>query len=121
MRDPAQLGRGQSASFGGLDNPDSSAPPLPATTHARDPLAEPVPIVKFWKNRQRNESVHVGLSKYEGHALINVRVYATGSDGIDRPTTKGIALGIRKLPELAAGITKALEKAHELGLIKGDA
>jgi hypothetical protein len=87
------------------------------TVH-RPTLAEPVVISKFWKNRRRNESVHVSLSEYEGHVLINVRTYATGTDGIDRPTPKGVAMGIRKLPELAAAVTKALAKARELGLLE---
>jgi hypothetical protein len=84
-------------------------------------LTEPVEIAKFWKNRRRNESVHVSLSEYEGHTLINVRVYATGTDGIDRPTPKGVAMGIRKLPDLAAAVTQALAKARELGLIDDEA
>ena len=83
----------------------------------RPTLAAPVEVAKFWKNRRRNESVHVSLSEYEGHVLINVRTYATGTDGIDRPTPKGVAMGVRKLPELAAAVTKALAKARELGLI----
>jgi Transcriptional Coactivator p15 (PC4) len=87
---------------------------------ARITLPEPVEVAKFWKNRRRNESVHVSLSEYEGHVLINVRTYATGTDGIDRPTPKGVAMGIRKLPELAAAVTKALAKAKELGLLDGD-
>jgi|tagenome__1003787_1003787.scaffolds.fasta_scaffold19477418_2 hypothetical protein len=85
------------------------------------PLAEPVTVAKFWKNRRRNESVHVTLSEYEGHALINVRVYATGADGIDRPTIKGVAMGIAKLPELTAGLGRALDKARDMGLLSGPA
>ena len=81
------------------------------------PLAEPVTLAKFWKNRRRIESVHVTLSEYEGRPLINVRIYATGTDGIDRPTTKGVAMGIRKLPELAQALAKAEAKARELGLL----
>ena len=84
---------------------------------AAPPLAEPIEIAKFWKNRRRAESVHVTLSEYEGHAIINVRIYSTGSDGIDRPTTKGIALSVRKLPELASALAKAETKARALGLI----
>jgi hypothetical protein len=83
-------------------------------------LSEPVEIAKFWKNRSRNESVHVALSEYEGQNLINVRVYSTGTDGIDRPTPKGIAMSVRKLPELADAIAKALAKARELRLIDDD-
>jgi Transcriptional Coactivator p15 (PC4) len=88
---------------------------------SRPKLEEPIEISKFWKNRRRNESVHVTLSEYEGHCLINVRTYATGTDGIDRPTPKGVAMGIRKLPELAAAVTKALAKAKELGLLDDEA
>jgi hypothetical protein len=84
------------------------------------PLAEQITVAKFWKNRRRNESVHVTLSEYEGHELINVRVYSTGDDGIDRPTTKGVSMAVDKLPALAAGLAKAEAKARELGLI-GDA
>lgn len=87
------------------------------TTNQRPSLAEPVEIAKFWKNRARNESLRVSLSEYEGHCLINVRIYSTGTDGIDRPTTKGIAMGIAKLPDLAKAISKALATAQELGLI----
>ena len=84
---------------------------------ARVTLQEPIVIAKFWKSRNRSEHVRVELSEYEGHPLINVRVWETGSDGIDRPTKKGIALGIRKLPELASSLAKALIEARNLRLI----
>ena len=83
----------------------------------RPALPEPIEIAKFWKNRRRIESLRVSLSEYEGCALINVRIYATGTDGIDRPTTKGVAMSIRKLPELARTLVKAEAKARELGLL----
>jgi hypothetical protein len=84
------------------------------------PLAVPITIAKWWKNRRRSESVHVTLSEYEGHNLINVRVYATGTDGIDRPTTKGVSMGIDKLSVLAEALAKAEAKARALGLINTD-
>jgi hypothetical protein len=80
-------------------------------------LPEPVIISKFWKNRRRNESVRVSLSEYKGHSIIDVRVFATGTDGIDRPTPKGVAMGIGRLSELAKALVKAETKARELGLI----
>jgi hypothetical protein len=86
----------------------------------RTALPEPIEIAKFWKNRRRVESVHVSLSEYEGHALINVRIYATGTDGIDRPTQKGVAMAVRKLPELARALVTAESKARELGLLDDD-
>jgi len=84
-------------------------------------LNEPITVQKFWKSRRRAESVHVTLSEYEGHCLINVRVYCTGTDGIDRPTPKGVAMGIRKLPQLARALVDAEAKARELGLLDGEA
>ncbi|MET4319313.1 transcriptional coactivator p15/PC4 family protein [Bradyrhizobium sp. RT5a] len=84
------------------------------------PLAEPVVIAKFWKNRARNESLHVGFNSYEGHNLINVRIHTTGTDGIDRPTPKGISMSVRKLPELARALVKAEAEARRMGLLDGD-
>jgi hypothetical protein len=82
-------------------------------------LPESIEVAKFWKSpRNRTEHVRVDLSEYQGHPLINVRIWQTGSDGIDRPTTKGIALGIRKLPQLARAIAKAEIRARELNLLE---
>jgi hypothetical protein len=90
------------------------------TMSARVTLPDPVEVAKFWKNRRRNESVHVSLSEYEGHCLINVRVYCTGTDGIDRPTPRGVALSIRKLSELSRALVRAEAQAKALGLIEGE-
>lgn len=43
--------------------------------------------------------------------------YCIGTDGIDRPTLKGVALGIRNLPELSRALIAAEAKATELGLL----
>jgi hypothetical protein len=87
-------------------------------TAPRPTLDEPVIISRFWKSpRDRKKHVRMEFSEYEGHPLFNVRIWQTGSDGIDRPTVAGIALAIRKLPELADGINKALRKARELGFL----
>jgi hypothetical protein len=96
----------------------------PAKTGKAPPaaLTEPIVIAKFWKSpRDHTAHVRVDFSEYKGHPLINVRVWQTGSDGIDRPTVKGIALTVRKLPELHAALTKALAKARgELNLLPDD-
>jgi hypothetical protein len=87
----------------------------------RPTLAEPIVISKFWKSpRDRRAHVRVELSQYEGRPLVNVRIWQTGADGIDRPTVKGVALAIRKLPELARALAKAETKARELGLIDAE-
>jgi Transcriptional Coactivator p15 (PC4) len=87
---------------------------------ARATLTEPIGIAKFWKSRDHAEHVRVDLSEYKGHIIVNVRLWRTGTDGIDRATPKGIAMAIRKLPELARALAKAETKARELGLIDGD-
>jgi hypothetical protein len=83
------------------------------------PLA--VPIAKFFKSaRDRNKHLRVDLGEHMGHPLVNVRIWQTGSDGIDRPTVQGIALAVRKLPELARALAKAEAKARELGLLEAE-
>ena len=100
--------------------PISQAADPSKVQNRRPTLAAPVTIAKFWKNRQHIETVHATPSEYQGHCLISVRIYATGTDGIDRPTTKGVSMSVRKLPELARALAKAEAKARELGLILND-
>jgi hypothetical protein len=84
---------------------------------ARPTIPEPIVVAKFWRTRHRNEIVQIELSTYEGHNLISVRVFRTGADGIDRPTTKGLALSVGKLKELSRALIKAEAMALELNLI----
>jgi hypothetical protein len=84
-------------------------------------IAEPIPVAKFWKSaRDKSAHVRIELSEFKGHLLVNIRIWETGTDGIDRPTVKGIALALAKLPELAAGIARALVVAKERGLLPAD-
>jgi hypothetical protein len=84
------------------------------------PLAEPIVIAKFWKNRRRDTAIVVALNPYEEHNLIDVREHFIGSDGIMRPSTRGVALVVRRLPELSNALRKALERARQLNLIPED-
>jgi hypothetical protein len=84
-------------------------------------LAEPIEIAKFFKSaRDRSKHVRVDLSEFKGHPLVNIRVWETGTDGIDRPSVKGLALAISKLPELTRALLKAEGRARELGLLGAD-
>jgi hypothetical protein len=78
-------------------------------------LSEPVEIAKFWKNR-KGEAIVVHLSTYQGHDLVDLRTWYTAADGALKPG-KGIACGIRHLPELAAAVNKALIEAQARGLL----
>jgi hypothetical protein len=86
---------------------------------ARATLPEPISIAKLWKSRDHAEHVRVDLSEFKGHVIVNVRIWQTGSDGIDRPSTRGIAMSVRKLPELASALAKAETTAIALGLLQG--
>ena len=59
-----------------------------AMTEQRTSLAEPFTVAKFWRSRNHSEHVRVDLSEYKGHALLNIRLWQTGTDGIDRPTPR---------------------------------
>ena len=76
----------------------------------------PIEVAKFWANR-RGEAVIASLREYKGALVIDVRKHFTADDGRLRPTAKGVALAVGKLPALAAAINKTLAKARELGLL----
>lgn len=79
-------------------------------------LEEPIIIAKFWRNRS-GEAVIVRLKEFEGRPLIDLRVHVTNSTGQLQPTEKGISCNVRVLPDLAAGVVKALKRAREEGLL----
>jgi hypothetical protein len=81
-------------------------------------LPEPLTISEWWRNRS-GASIRVRLSTWEGHNLIDIRIWRS-SDGKLVPG-KGLAVGVKHLPRLAAALAKAVAKATELGLITDDA
>jgi Transcriptional Coactivator p15 (PC4) len=86
-----------------------------------DPRAKlPVEISKFWANR-RGEAAIVSLREYEGVVVVDVRKHYVAASGRLAPTKKGIALVVRKLPELAKALAKAERMAIKLGLLPDQA
>jgi hypothetical protein len=65
--------------------------------------ALPETISKFWKSRNHSEHVRVELTEYQGHTLINVRLWQTGSDGIARAEIRARELGLLNNAESGAG------------------
>jgi hypothetical protein len=82
-------------------------------------LSEPVEVAKFFKNR-RKEVIVVSLSTFEGHNLVDVRQHFHNEKGQMRPTSKGDAMVVLRLPDLAKAVNKAMAVAKELGLLTGD-
>ncbi|HZR88410.1 MAG TPA: transcriptional coactivator p15/PC4 family protein [Bradyrhizobium sp.] len=87
---------------------------------SRPTLPEPVEIAKFFKNR-RKDVIVVSLSTFEGQNIVDVRQHFHNEQGQMRPTGKGVAMVVLRLPDLAKAINKALEKARELGLLDDEA
>jgi hypothetical protein len=83
-------------------------------------LAEqPIEIGKFFKNR-KGDFVVVQIKQFEGITFVDIRQFFTSEDGKSFPTKKGVAIGLRKLDELAGLINKAIAKVRELGLLRED-
>jgi Transcriptional Coactivator p15 (PC4) len=79
-------------------------------------LDEPVILSKFWRNRS-GEAVIIQLREYEGIALVDIRVHYTDKEGKLAPTPKGLSCSVRKLPDLVKGLTKAMHRAVDIGLL----
>ena len=67
-----------------------SAPPNRSEVHS---------LRTFPKNR-KGEEVRVSVESFNGHRLLNVRVWFPGEDGQMRPGKQGLALKVELLPEL---------------------
>jgi hypothetical protein len=89
-------------------------------SNRRPTLAVPVEW-RLWKTRRRDIAVVGSLSTYQETNIFGLREHAIGSDGITRPTSRGISMAVKRLPEIADTINKMLVKAIELGLIDDEA
>lgn len=82
-------------------------------------LAEPVVVDRFFSNR-RKDIISTALQSYKGHALVDVRKYMHDREGKIVPTSKGITMKVTRLLDLQKAISKAVDKARELGLLDGN-
>jgi hypothetical protein len=88
---------------------------------SRIKLTERIEASKIWKSpRAKDKVIVAALNPYEGRNLFDLREHVIGADGIMRPSTRGIAMVVEKLPELHAAIGKALKRARGLGLLDPD-
>ncbi len=74
---------------------------------------------KAAKNRRRDTAIVVSLSAYEGTTSSTSANISSAADGCMRPTTKGIAMSVRRLPELSKAVRQALEKARRAQPLAG--
>lgn len=81
-----------------------------------DPHAEEVVIARIDKNR--TEEIHVRLRKWKETWMLDIRVYFPDKNGRMAPSKSGVSVAADKLPELADGVSLALERAREQGWAK---
>jgi hypothetical protein len=103
---------------GAATGPSRSVAQAPKARRKAAPLAEPVMVDRWWRNRG-GDAVYVRLSSFKEHNLIDIRSWRADREGISRPG-KGIALSVKHLPRLHVALGKALKRAIELGLIADD-
>ena len=84
-------------------------------------MSAPVIIADLVKNRR--EHIRIALDNWQGHDLIDIRVTAQFTEGVDvwAPTKKGLSMNVAMIPALREALANAEAKAHELGLLGGAA
>lgn len=68
-----------------------------------------MPRREFAKNNK--ETIRVTPEQYEGHDLVDIRVYARDKSGDIIPTRKGIAINVDTVPELIEALTWSMGQA----------
>jgi len=76
---------------------------------------EPIVISEFQKNKM--EDFKLSLTEYQGHTLLDFRIYFKDKQGESKPTKKGITLNVKLFPELKEAITAAEKILKEKELI----
>jgi hypothetical protein len=71
------------------------------------------PVAQFKKNA--SEEVRVSIGEFQGHKLINMRVYFRSATSEWLPSRKGLALGIDRYRELADAVQKVGQALQDLG------
>ncbi len=78
------------------------------------PIEEDIIIGSIEKNKR--EELRVTLSNFKGHDLVGCRIWFKSKDEY-KPSSKGIALNVRILPQLIGLLEDAEKKAVELGVL----
>jgi Transcriptional Coactivator p15 (PC4) len=65
--------------------------------------------------KNSREVLRVELTTYNGHDLVNLRVWYSAGDDDMRPGKAGVALRVEKLPHLRDAIDKAIAAARAEG------
>jgi hypothetical protein len=72
--------------------------------------------------KSSTEEVRIRLAAWHGCDFVDLRVFAEfdGTEGEKRPTKRGVAVALHRLPEFVAAVQAALDEARRRGLVRGD-
>lgn len=87
----------------------TAAPAQPAANNGDQVFAD-IPI-------RRGEQLRIALSQFKGNTFVAIRIWYVDDEGL-KPGNKGVNIKVDHLPDIAAGITRALEAARAEGLIE---
>ena len=69
--------------------------------------------------KNATSEVQIRLATWRGSDFVDLRLFCEfdGTEGERRPSKKGFALALHKLPELAEAVQAALDEARRRGLV----
>jgi len=76
---------------------------------------DPIIISDFPKNK--TEDFKLSLTEYQGHKLLDFRIYFKDKEGESKPSRKGITFNVKFFPELKQAIVEAEKILKEKELI----
>lgn len=63
--------------------------------------------------KNSREELRVTLDQYQGHSLVNLRIWFEAEDGAMRPGRQGLAFRVALLPEVLAALQAAQGQSLE--------
>lgn len=69
--------------------------------------------------KNQREEIRVTISNFKGHDLVGARIWFKQGEAF-RPSSKGITVNVRVLPELIGLLEEAEKEATKMGLISED-
>ena len=76
---------------------------------------DPIIISEFPKNK--TEDFRLSVTEYQGHTLLDFRIFFKDKEGESKPTKKGITLNVKLFPELKQAIMDAEKSLTEKKLL----
>ena len=76
---------------------------------------DPIVISEFQKNKM--EDFKLSLTEYQGHNLLDFRIYFKDKQGDSKPTKKGVTVNVKLFPELKKAVMDAEKLLKEKGML----